>query len=90
MGNILEKLRAEIDELDAEFLSLLSKRISVVKKIGEVKKAKNTEIFDIKRQQEVLKKWRANAKKLNVSEDIAEKIYKLMHDYSLTIENNQK
>ncbi len=89
MDNKLEKLREEIDKLDDEFLNLLSKRISIVRKIGEIKKLSSAELFDEKRKMDVLQKWKKKAKKEKLSPKMAEEIYKLVHDYSLKIERLQ-
>ncbi len=90
MEKTLLELREEIDKLDTELLDLLSKRISVVKKIGKIKKIENSEIYDKKRQLDVLLKWKTNAKTGNISEELAEQIYKILHDYSLRIERSQE
>jgi len=44
-GEILDKLRKRIDELDAELLALLNERAKCVMKIGAIKQKENTEVL---------------------------------------------
>ena len=45
MPKKLDDLRAELDEIDAEILSLLAKRFEKIKLIGELKKRKKYSCF---------------------------------------------
>jgi chorismate mutase/prephenate dehydratase len=53
-GEILEKLRGRIDELDAELLALLNERAKCVIKIGAIKQKENTEVLVPQRETELL------------------------------------
>lgn len=90
MKNDLNKLRSEIDELDKVILKNLSKRMRLVKKIGEVKKLNNIDLLDEKRKSDVLKLWKNTAKLENISENFIEKIYEMIHAHSIKIENKNK
>ncbi|HSW47732.1 MAG TPA: chorismate mutase [Candidatus Saccharimonadales bacterium] len=90
MNDKLFDLRKEIDELDRELLKVISKRIKKVKEVGVIKKSANSNIFDESRMKQVVANWKEFAKQENLSEEVIEKIYKIIHDYSLEIEKNIK
>ena len=50
----MEKLRRQIDQLDAQILELLNKRAKCVLKIGAIKQKKKTQVFVLEREIEVL------------------------------------
>ena len=52
----LKDLRNKIDQIDQELVTLIEKRIEIVKQIGEYKKKHNLPILDQNREQEVLDK----------------------------------
>jgi len=88
MKKTIDDLRTEIDELDKSLIKILSKRASIVSEIGKIKKSNNLPLLDKERQIEVLKKWKASALNENISLEFIEKIYELLHNYSLEIEQN--
>lgn len=63
----LEKAREEIDEIDNSILSLLKRRVSIVKEIGLWKKKEGREVLDPEREEKMLAKLekKAEASKLN-------------------------
>ncbi len=65
----ITSLRKEIDEIDRQIAVLLVKRLTVAKKIGEMKKKNRGEKTDNKREQEVFE----NIKK-NVSDELVSSI----------------
>ena len=52
----LVEIRKEIDQIDADLIALLEKRMDTVTKIGQVKKEGNQAVYDEKREQQVLDK----------------------------------
>lgn len=52
----LEKIRKEIDKIDYELLKILHKRINIIKKIREIKKNENLNIYQPEREREIIKK----------------------------------
>lgn len=46
----IEELRTKIDEIDYQILSLLSQRLRIAKKIGELKGIKGAPVKDEKRE----------------------------------------
>ncbi|MBO4265376.1 MAG: chorismate mutase [Clostridia bacterium] len=61
MKNTLEKLRKSNDKIDKKLIKLFCKRMKNCREIGAVKKAENAEIFDAKREAEVLSNSRKYA-----------------------------
>ena len=72
----IEELRKEIDNINSEIVRLISKRNKVVKKIGDYKKNKGLEIYDSKREIEILKKIKLLAKKEGLNEKFILRIFK--------------
>ena len=79
----LKQLRDQIDSIDDEIVSLLSKRMDLVKEVGKLKKEHNIEPLDVKRLEELLENKKERAKLLGLSQIFIEKIYKLIHDHSI-------
>ena len=82
----LTELRQEIDTLDQVILKTLSQRVRIVKKIGKLKKKQHLPPLDRNRWQEVLASRLAFAQKYNLPQDIIKKLYNLIHELSLKIE----
>ena len=58
LSNKLKKMRDEIDVLDRKLLSLLDRRLRIALGIGKVKKEMGKNIYDPKREKEVLERLR--------------------------------
>lgn len=56
----LVHLRNEIDEVDDVLITLLKKRIEISKKIGKIKKHNGLEIYDSKREAEIILRYTRN------------------------------
>jgi len=87
---LLEDWRKKIDEFDEELLHILAKRINIVREIGKFKKTHGITPLSEKRWQEVLKSKLSKASSLNLSVEFIERLYNLIHEYSLKIEQNGK
>jgi len=85
----LFQLRKHIDALDEKLFRIMAERISVVRKIGKLKKKSNLPLLDIKRRDEIVTSILLNAKSLGLSESFAKKLFHLIHEYSLEIENEK-
>ena len=90
MDKLLENWRKQIDKLDEELVNILAKRINIVREIGKYKKAHGLAPLDQKRWQEILRVKLSKTHSLNISEKFIEKLYNLIHEHSLEIENNSK
>jgi chorismate mutase len=83
----LHELRKVIDEIDDELLNLLKKRLQIVERIGEFKKAHNITIFQLERWQEILRTRGQWADKLGIQRQHVEKICQLLHEESIRVQN---
>ena len=83
---MIDKLRKEIDKVDLQIIDLISKRVEIVKKIGQFKKKNNIEIVNLKRFDKVLNKVSERAKENNISEDFIKNIYNIIHNYMCNVE----
>ncbi len=79
----LEELRQQIDGVDREILIKLQERLAIVDKIGPVKYAHGTTIFQMKRWFNVLADRKALGKELNLDEETVHELFQLIHKYSI-------
>jgi chorismate mutase len=84
----LQELRRIIDEVDDELLHVLKKRLQIIERIGEYKKAHNITIFQLERWQEILRTRGQWADKLGISRQHVEKLCQLLHDESIRLQNS--
>lgn len=83
MTNKLEDWRKQIDILDEKIITLLAKRMNVVKKIGEYKRKQKISALDTNRWEKVVASRLVQAKKLGLSEEFVNKLLQLIHKHSL-------
>lgn len=86
----LEELRAKVDGIDAELLSLLQKRLAVVEKIGAVKEQHQITIFQMKRWFKILEQRRELGKTKGLDEKIVHELFQLIHKYSIDTQIKQQ
>ena len=86
----LEFLRAKIDRLDDELITLLQQRGEVAKEIGELKSKEKVTIFQQARLDELLELRKTQAAKCGVSEEFVDKMFHLIHEESVRIQLEQK
>lgn len=79
----LDSYRAAIDELDAELLSLLSRRMEVSRQIARVKKEKQLPLLQLDRWQEVLSDALRKSAGLKLDADFVEAVMNLIHEASI-------
>ncbi|MDI9619248.1 MAG: prephenate dehydratase [Candidatus Nezhaarchaeota archaeon] len=72
----IEELRREIDEVDKRILSLLAKRASIARMLGEAKRRARLGVADLHRELEVLSNVRSEALKLKLNPEAVEAIYR--------------
>lgn len=75
----LDRLRQEIDQCDDIIAEAYIKRLDLVKKVGEYKKANNVAVLNSGREQEILQ--RLSSKSVEYGEDIQD-LYKFIMEYS--------
>jgi len=86
----LKRFRQQIDALDVELLELLAKRLAIIKEVGAYKKLRNLPELDEQRWQKATAKRLAQAKNLDVSEELVANLFELLHSYTLKIESDIK
>lgn len=74
----LNKLRGEIDLIDKQILELLKKRFDIAVKIGQLKKRQKISITNRSREKEIFEKLKESAKKLDIDNNFAEKLFRLI------------
>ena len=79
---MIEKLRKEIDRIDNNIITLLSKRKGIVKKIADIKRQKNKPVIDNKREQEIINRLKKLSKEKGLDENFIESIYETIINYS--------
>lgn len=89
-GTPLQNWRKEIDFLDEQLLNVIAKRLDIVAKIGDYKKVNGIEFRDENRWQEILSSRLKKGKEFRLSEEFIKKLYHLLHEYSLQVEQEDK
>ena len=77
--NCAEELRAKIDAADRDIIEMLARRMALVEKIGEFKKANNVTILQMERWNEIFKTRPDWAAKMGMNPNFVEELYKLIH-----------
>lgn len=85
--NALDQLRTQIDQLDDDLFAVLSKRMSVARKIGQIKKDNNVAILQNTRWNDIIEKTLAQAPKLELSRDFMKNILETIHVESINQQN---
>lgn len=74
----LSKIREEINNADSKIFDALVQRKEAVLRVAEYKKENNLPIRDIEREKEILSLKKKKAQNLGLSEELIEKIFRLM------------
>jgi chorismate mutase len=78
----LEETRKEIDNIDDEIISLLSKRQDLIKKIAEIKKELNKSVLDEKREGEIIEKLKIKSKEKGLDANFVVSLYNIILENS--------
>ncbi len=70
----LDDLRRQIDEIDEELVGIISKRLSIMPEVAEIKRRGNVGIDQEGREREVIENIRRKAEEKNLDPDFVEKI----------------
>lgn len=82
----IEFLRAKIDRLDSELLSILKERYNVVEKIGELKNLENVSFFQPQRFNELIKERIELGEKAGLNSDFVSDLFRKIHFESLRVQ----
>lgn len=87
--NTLEQLREAIDRADMKLLEALAERMQIVEEIGELKHTLHVDSFDPERFKKIIETRTAIGNALGLSPEYIEKLFGLIHDYALSIEETR-
>ena len=82
----LSELRREIDKLDNQLLSLLSKRMRVSREIGQYKKEHDMPVLQAQRYDEILNLRGAQAAELDLDAEFVKTILRAIHEESVHVQ----
>ena len=91
MGGVedLAALRAEMDRLDEELVSLLSQRVDIARRIGELKASQGVEVWDAGRVDEMMTLRRAWAADVGLDEGFVLELFERIVDFCARIQKNR-
>ena len=84
---MLEKMRAQINQLDDELLQLLSQRMRIADKIGQYKKENNLTILQTRRWNEILERACKKGEKMGLGKEFVTKYLDAVHMESINHQN---
>ena len=85
----LAALRSGIDELDAELVSLLSRRAKLTTQVGQIKAETGMPVYVPEREKELIASRRADAEAAGVSPDLTEDLLRRIMRESYHTQNNR-
>ncbi len=86
----LDQLRRKLDEIDGQIISLIAERQFNVEQIGNVKLSTNSPTRDYQREKQVIDKIRNHAIEHGLDPEIAQSIFELVIETSLSKQEIQK
>ena len=76
MSDNIVSLRADIQQINEEIISLIAERIKTAQQIGKIKNQKNKPVHQPDQEQRVLEFCKQKAKKENISPEDIESVFK--------------
>ncbi len=76
---VLAALRSEIDDIDAELLQLLARRMNVSSQIGAYKKEKGLTVVQMDRWKQILANHLQTGEELGLSKELINKVFEAIH-----------
>jgi len=86
----LDQLRNKLDEIDEQIITLIAERQFNVEQIGNVKLSTNSPTRDYQREKQVINKVRNHARKQGLDPEVAQQIFELVIETSLSKQETQK
>ena len=87
MESSLETLREEINRIDEDIISLLSRRMEVAKKIAALKQDKGIPVEDRDREKTLFLKLEKEARRNNINEKFVSEVFGVIVSHSKLIQN---
>jgi len=88
MKDNLDNWRKQIDDIDEDLITLLAKRVVIIRKIGTFKKKHKISPLDKKRWEDILSLQLKKSEKLGLTQEFVKDVLNLIHKYSLKIQEN--
>lgn len=85
--DLLAKLRQQSNAIDYELLEVLSRRMAVVRQIGQFKKEHNMTILQVERWQKVLEDRMEKGDKLGLDQSFIKAVYEVLHEYAIKLQS---
>ena len=82
-GDELDAMRRDIDLLDSQLIDLLSQRISISRKIGQIKQQENMTILQAARFNSMLEQRIAEGRNQKLSDDFIGNLFATIHEESI-------
>lgn len=79
----LTALRADVDDVDVQVLDLLSRRMDIVRRMGELKAGQNVSTFQPHRWQEMVEERIQQGRKINLSDPFVLQLMQSIHAESI-------
>ena len=79
----LRWLRAMMDETDDDLCAMINRRMTVSRRIGELKRRLNIPVVQPERFRQVLEQRKARGRQYNISEQCIESVYEALHQESI-------
>lgn len=83
----LAELRSQIDEVDEQLMLFISKRMGIVKAIGEYKKDNGLTILQLERWKEIVATRTEIGRELGLSEQLLNEYLELIHNASIRLQS---
>ena len=83
----LDKLRGQIDEIDAEIIELLSRRMAVSEQMGYIKKENDVAILQERRWSNIMERSMLQAKQLGLNKEFLKTVLESIHIESINRQN---
>ncbi|UUV06823.1 MULTISPECIES: chorismate mutase [Ruegeria] len=84
--NTMQDLRAEIDKLDRQLIEMLVTRASYIDRASQLKPGEGLPARIPERVEEVVQRVRASSDALGMDPDLAEKLWRILIDWSIARE----
>lgn len=84
----MEKIREQINKIDAQIIGLLGKRMKLVKKIGKLKKKAGIPIWDKAREEKLRKIYIAKGKKDGLSSEFINHLFDAIFSESQRVQKD--
>lgn len=82
----LQQLREQIDSVDNKLLELIASRLTLVKKVGEIKKSLGRQVRDPQREEDMLEKLGNKGESFGLAKSVVKKIWQTFFEVSYDVE----